>query len=145
MQNISVNNAKLTITIGAIPIEINGFSTESDIWVKQGDIEAGQAEITADGQVVRYGKNALIRYTLTLNGGSESAKLLREALKQQMRIGEKKSVVLPVSAVMVNNGVIETYLDGTIESGAVALDYGNQKLADQSWSFAFGSVATIYS
>lgn len=145
MQNISVNNAKLTITIGVIPIEISGFSAESDIWVKQGDIEAGQAEITADGQVVRYGKNALIRYTLTLNGGSESAKLLREALKQQMRIGEKKSVILPVSAVIVNNGVIETYLDGTIESGAVALDYGNQKLADQSWSFAFGSVTTIYS
>ena len=145
MQNIGVNNARLTIMLGAIPVEIQGFSTESDMWVSAGAIETGAAEITADGQVVRYGKNALIRYTLTLNGGSESAKLLREALKQQMRIGEKKSVVFPVSAVMVNNGVIETYLDGTIESGAVALDYGNQKLADQSWSFAFGSVTTIYS
>lgn len=144
MQNISVNNARLTIMIGAIPIQVEGFSSESDIWTPAGEIEAGSAEITPDGQVVRYGKNALIRYTLTLNGGSESAKLLREALKQQMRNGEIPAVLLPVTATMVNEGVTEIYADGTLENGAVALSYGNQKLADQSWTFAFAKVTTIY-
>lgn len=144
MQNIGVNNARLTIMLGAIPIEIEGFSSESDIWVSAGAIETGAAEITADGQVVRYGKNALIRYTLTLNGGSESAKLLREALKQQVRNGDLASVVLPVTATMINNGVKEVYLDGTLENGDVAFNYGNQKLTDQSWTFAFAKVVTTY-
>lgn len=144
MQNIGVNNARLTIMLGAIPIEIQGFSSESDIWVSAGAIETGAAEITADGQVVRYGKNALIRYTLTLNGGSESAKLLREALKQQVRNGDIASIVLPVTATMINNGVKEVYIDGTLENGDVALGYGNQKLTDQSWTFAFAKVVTTY-
>lgn len=144
MQNIGVNNARLTIMLGAIPIEIQGFSTESDMWVSAGAIETGAAEITADGQVVRYGKNALIRYTLTLNGGSESAKLLREALKQQVRNGAIPSIVLPVTATMINNGVKEVYLDGTLENGDVAFNYGNQKLSDQSWTFAFAKVVTTY-
>lgn len=144
MQNIGVNNARLTIMLGAIPIEIEGFSSESDIWVSAGAIETGAAEITADGQVVRYGKNALIRYTLTLNGGSESAKLLREALKQQVRNGAIPSIVLPVTATMINNGVKEVYLDGTLENGDVAFNYGNQKLSDQSWTFAFAKVVTTY-
>lgn len=144
MQNIGVNNARLTIMLGAIPIEIEGFSSESDIWVSAGAIETGAAEITADGQVVRYGKNALIRYTLTLNGGSESAKLLREALKQQVRNGAIPSIVLPVTATMINNGVKEVYLDGTLENGDVAFNYGNQKLTDQSWTFAFAKVVTTY-
>lgn len=144
MQNIGVNNARLTIMLGAIPIEIEGFSSESDIWVSAGAIETGAAEITADGQVVRYGKNALIRYTLTLNGGSESAKLLREALKQQVRNGDIASIVLPVTATMINNGVKEVYLDGTLENGDVAFNYGNQKLSDQSWTFAFAKVVTTY-
>lgn len=144
MQNIGVNNARLTIMLGAIPIEIEGFSSESDIWVSAGAIETGAAEITADGQVVRYGKNALIRYTLTLNGGSESAKLLREALKQQVRNGDIASIVLPVTATMINNGVKEVYLDGTLENGDVAFNYGNQKLTDQSWTFAFAKVVTTY-
>ena len=144
MQNIGVNNARLTIMLGAIPIEIEGFSSESDIWVSDGAIETGAAEITADGQVVRYGKNALIRYTLTLNGGSESAKLLREALKQQVRNGDIASIVLPVTATMINNGVKEVYIDGTLENGDVAFNYGNQKLSDQSWTFAFAKVVTTY-
>ena len=144
MQNIGVNNARLTIMLGAIPIEIEGFSSESDIWVSAGAIETGAAEITADGQVVRYGKNALIRYTLTLNGGSESAKLLREALKQQVRNGAIPSIVLPVTATMINNGVKEVYIDGTLENGDVAFNYGNQKLSDQSWTFAFAKVVTTY-
>lgn len=144
MQNIGVNNARLTIMLGVIPIEIEGFSSESDIWVSAGAIETGAAEITADGQVVRYGKNALIRYTLTLNGGSESAKLLREALKQQVRNGDIASIVLPVTATMINNGVKEVYIDGTLENGDVAFNYGNQKLSDQSWTFAFAKVVTTY-
>ena len=144
MQNIGVNNARLTIMLGAIPIEIEGFSSESDIWVSAGAIETGAAEITADGQVVRYGKNALIRYTLTLNGGSESAKLLREALKQQVRNGDIASIVVPVTATMINNGVKEVYIDGTLENGDVAFNYGNQKLSDQSWTFAFAKVVTTY-
>lgn len=144
MQNIGVNNARLTIMLGVIPIEIQGFSTESDMWVSAGAIETGAAEITADGQVVRYGKNALIRYTLTLNGGSESAKLLREALKQQVRNGAIPSIVLPVTATMINNGVKEVYIDGTLENGDVAFNYGNQKLSDQSWTFAFAKVVTTY-
>lgn len=144
MQNISVNNARLTIMIGAIPVQVEGFSSEGDMWVPSGEIEAGAAEITPDGKVVRYGKNALIRYTLTLNGGSESAKLLREALKQQMRNGDIPAVLLPITATMVNDGVTEIYADGTLENGAVALSYGNQKLADQSWTFAFAKVTTIY-
>lgn len=144
MQNIGVNNARLTIMLGAIPIEIEGFSSESDIWVSAGAIETGAAEMTADGRLVRYGKNALIRYTLTLNGGSESAKLLREALKQQVRNGDIASIVLPVTATMINNGVKEVYLDGTLENGDVAFNYGNQKLSDQSWTFAFAKVVTTY-
>ena len=144
MQNIGVNNARLTIMLGAIPIEIEGFSSESDIWVSAGAIETGASEITADGQVVRYGKNALIRYTLTLNGGSESAKLLREALKQQVRNGDIASIVLPVTATMINNGVKEVYIDGTLENGDVAFNYGNQKLSDQSLTFAFAKVVTTY-
>ena len=144
MQNIGVNNARLTIMLGAIPIEIEGFSSEADIWVSAGAIETGVAEITPDGQVVRYGKNALIRYTLTLNGGSESAKSLREALKQQVRNGDIASIVLPVTATMINNGVKEVYIDGTLENGDVAFNYGNQKLSDQSWTFAFAKVVTTY-
>ena len=144
MQNIGVNNARLTIMLGAIPIEIEGFSSESDIWVSAGAIETGAAEITADGQVVRYGKNALIRYTLTLNGGSESAKLLREALKQQVRNGDIASIVLPVTATMINNGVKQVYIDGTLENSDLAFNYGNQKLSDQSWTFAFAKVVTTH-
>ena len=146
MQNIGVNNARLTIMLGAIPIEIEGFSSESDIWVSAGAIETGAAEITADGQVVRYGKNALIRYTLTLNGGSRSARVLKEVLKQQSRNGGIVAILLPITATIINPsaGIKEIYIDGTLEDGDVGARHGNQYLLDQSWTFAFGKMDTIY-
>ena len=45
---------------------------------------------------------------------------------------------------MINNGVKEVYIDGTLENGDVAFNYGNQKLSDQSWTFAFAKVVTTY-
>ena len=36
------------------------------------------------------------------------------------------------------------YIDGTLEDGDVGARHGNQHLLDQSWTFAFGTMNTIY-
>ena len=144
--NISTNNARLTIMVGAIPVEIEGFSAESDMWVPNGTIQTAETLKTADGVMVAYGKNAVIRYTLTLNGGSRSARVLKEVLKQQSRNGAIPAILLTITATMINPsaGIKEIYIDGTLEDGDVGSRHGNQYLLDQSWIFAFGTMNTIY-
>lgn len=136
VSNISTNNAVFTLTIGTIPIIVDNFSPESDMW-SVADVDCGQMDITPDGKSVKFAKNFLVRATLTLNGASTTAELIRTAINAQTRNGNIDSTLLPISVIIVNDGHTESFLDGTIESGPSAKSYGNQKLLDQSWNFAF--------
>lgn len=143
MKDISVNNAKFVITIGIIPVVIDNFSTESDMW-SVAEVEAAELEVTPDGKAVRYAKNFPITATLTLNGASDAGKNIRDAIKAQSRNGSIDSVILPVSVVITEaNGSVTTYLDGAITNGLPAKSFGNQKLLDQTFTFKFQKVIEI--
>lgn len=136
MSNLSVNNAKMTITIGIIPIEVDNFTTDSDIW-QVNEVETGGAEVTPDGRMNEWNKNSLIECTLNLSGGSNAGEILLNQLQQQTRIGLKPAISLPVQVVIQNNNYIETFANGKLISGSGGFTYGNEKLANLTFTFTF--------
>ena len=144
MTNISSNNLEITLTIGVIPVKITHFSAETDPWVKANDPELGGSARTPDGKLVVWGKNDLLKYTLTLNAGSPEAKAIIGAFQAQMRNGAVKAVVIPITAIVKTDAFVSTYVSGVIETGAVANDVGQTNLLDLSWTFSFDKIITIY-
>lgn len=143
MKDISVNNAKFVITIGIVPIVIDNFSTESDMW-SVAEVESAELEVTPDGKAVRYAKNFPIVATLTLSGASDAGKVIRDTIKAHSRNGNINSVIVPVSVVITEaNGSVTTYADGAVTSGLPAKSFGNQKLLDQTFTFKFQKVIEI--
>lgn len=140
---ISTNNTEITLSIGAIPIKLTHFSAESDIWVKANDPELGGSARTPDGKLVVWAKNDLLKYTLTLNGGSPEAHAIINAFQAQMRTGDIPSVQLPINAIVSTDNFVSTYAGGIIESGAVSFDIGQTNILDLSWTFSFEKVITL--
>ena len=136
MGNLSVNNTKMIITIGVIPIEVDNFTPDSDMW-QVNTIETGDAEVTPDGKMNEWNKNSLIECTLTLTGASNAGEILINQLTQQTRIGLKPSVSLPIQVVIQNNNYIETFANGKLVSGAAGNTYSNEKLANLTFTFKF--------
>lgn len=136
MGNLSVNNAKMIITIGVIPIVIDNFTPDSDMW-SVNTIETGDAEVTPDGKMNEWNKNALIECTLTLTGASNAGEVLINQLTQQTRIGSKPAISLPVQVVIQNDNYIETFANGKLVSGSGGNTYGNEKLANLTFTFKF--------
>lgn len=136
MANLSVNNVKMIITIGIIPIEVDNFTPDSDMWVVD-SIETGGAEVTPDGRMNEWNKNSLISCSLTLTGGSNTAEILINQLQQQVRVGNKPAVSLPVQVVIQNGNSIETFANGKLLSGNGGLTYGNEKLGNVTFNFTF--------
>lgn len=136
MANLSVNNVKMIITIGVIPIDVDNFTPDSDMWVVD-SIETGGAEVTPDGRMNEWNKNSLIQCSLTLTGGSNAAEILINQLQQQVRVGSKPAVSLPVQVVIQNGNSIETFANGKLLSGNGGLTYGNEKLGNITFNFSF--------
>lgn len=141
--SISTNNTEITLSIGAIPVKLTHFSAESDIWVKANDPELGGSARTPDGKLVVWAKNDLLKYTLTLNGGSPEAHAIINAFQAQMRTGSIPSVQLPINAIVSTDNFVSTYVGGIIESGAVSFDIGQTNILDLSWTFSFEKVITL--
>ena len=141
--NISTNNLEITLTIGVVPIKLTHFSAESDPWVKANDPELGGSARTADGKLVIWGKNDLLKKTLTLNGGSPEAHAIINAFQAQMRTGAVPSVVLSITAIVSTDSYTETCIGGIMETGAVSFDIGQSNLLDLSWTFSFEKIITI--
>lgn len=140
---ISTNNTEITLTIGAIPIKLTHFSAEGDIWVKANDPELGGSARTPDGKLVVWAKNDLLKYTLTLNGGSPEAHAIINAFQAQMRTGSIPSVQLPITVIVSTDSFTATYIGGIIETGAVSFDIGQTNILDLSWTFSFEKVITL--
>lgn len=136
MANLSVNNTKMIITIGVIPIEVDNFTPDSDMW-QTNTIETGGAEVTPDGKMNTWTKNALIECTLTLTGASNAGEILINQLEQQKRIGSKPAVSLPVQVVIQNNNYVETFANGHLINGTGGHTYGNEKLGNYTFTFSF--------
>lgn len=136
MGNLSVNNAKMIITIGVIPIEVDNFTPDSDIW-QVNTVETGGAEVTPDGKMNEWNKNSLIECTLTLTGNSNAGEILLNQVQQQTRVGVKPAISLPIQVVIQNNNYIETFDNGKLMSGSGGLTYGNEKLSNLTFVFAF--------
>lgn len=143
MTQISTNNTEIILTIGAIPIKLTHFSAEGDIWVKANDPELASSARTPDGKLIVWAKNDVIKYTLTLNGGSPEAHAIINAFQAQMRTGKAPSVLLPINVVVTTDSLISTYVGGVIETGPVAFDIGQTNLLDLSWTFSFEKVLTL--
>lgn len=139
--NISTNNISATLTIGVIPIALDNFSPDSDI-LAPSEVQTSDLAVTPDGRVVAWNMNTTYSVTLTFNGASQAAKLLREAIRQQTRIGGKPSVSIPITLTIINDDKTETYLDGRVTNGTPSLGYGNQKLLDQTFTLKFAQIVS---
>lgn len=139
--NISTNNISATLTIGTIPITLDNFSTDSDI-LTPNEVQTAEMAVTPDGKSVAWNMNAIYTFTITFNGASVAAKLLRETIRNQTRIAGKPSVSIPITLTIINDDRIETFLDGRVTNGTPSLGYGNQKLLDQTFTLKFSQVVS---
>lgn len=123
--DISTNNISATLTIGTIPIVLDNFSPDSDI-LTPSEVQTAEMMTTPDGRSVAYNMNTIYTFTLTFNGASEAAKLLREVIRNQTRVANKPSVSIPITLTIINGNSVETYLDGRVTNGLPTLGCGGR-------------------
>lgn len=141
-QNISVVNSKFVMKVGAMAYVVDNFSPESDMWAVD-DIETGEIQRTPDGKIVKFTKQAVINAHITLNGASDLAMVLGQLAQRQIRQGNRLAVLPDITVIIENDGVIRTYSEGILQSGAPDTTFGNEKLADRTFNFQFGSVSVM--
>jgi hypothetical protein len=141
-QNISVVNSKFVMKVGAMAYVVDNFSPESDMWAVD-DIETGEIQRTPDGKIVKFTKQAVINAHITLNGASDLAMVLGQLAQRQIRQGNRLAVIPDITVIIENDGVIRTYSEGILQSGAPDTTFGNEKLADRTFNFQFGSVSVM--
>lgn len=141
-QNISVVNSKFVMKVGAMAYVVDNFSPESDMWAVD-DIETGEIQRTPDGKIVKFTKQAVINAHITLNGASDLAMVLGQLAQRQIRQGNRMAVLPDITVIIENDGVIRTYSEGILQSGAPDTTFGNEKLADRTFNFQFGSVSVM--
>lgn len=141
-QNISVVNSKFVMKVGAMAYVVDNFSPESDMWAVD-DIETGEIQRTPDGKIVKFTKQAVINAHITLNGASDLAMVLGQLAQRQIRQGNRLAVIPDITVIIENDGVVRTYSEGILQSGAPDTTFGNEKLADRTFNFQFGSVSVM--
>ena len=141
-QNISVVNSKFVMKIGAMSYVVDNFSPEGDMWVVD-DIETGEIQRTPDGKIVKFTKQAVINAHITLNGASDLAMVLGQLAQRQIRQGNRNAIIPDIVVIIENDGIIRTYSDGILQSGAVDTTFGNEKLSDRTFNFQFGQVSIM--
>ena len=140
MANLSTNNGSITIKFeGLGAIVVDNFDPDSDMWTVN-DRQTADAEITPDGIVNGWSINALTECTLTLSGGSDSARRLRAIADSQMRRGNTFADLKKVAVTVELPSGITTYSEGYMTSGKSGDHLGNQKLQNQPFNFKFGNI-----
>lgn len=141
-QNISVVNSKFVFKVGAMAYVVDNFSPESDMWAVD-DVETGEIQRTPDGKIVKFTKQAVINAHITLNGASDLAMVLGQLALRQIRMGNKKAVLPELTVIIENDGIVRTYSEGILQSGAPDTTFGNEKLGDRTFNLQFGNVAIM--
>lgn len=136
MADVSVNNIKMRLTIGLIPLELDYLAADGTILSIQ-DSNTGGATLTPDGKIVTWGKNDLINVSITLNGASKAAEAIRLALSQQRRLGAIPAIQLPITLTITRGNEKEIYTEGTATSGALGRPIGNETLENVTFNFSF--------
>ena len=143
MAILSTNNATITIAIeGYAPLEVENFDPDSDMWAVA-ELQTADGEVTPDGVFNHWGINAPIEATLTLSGGSDSAKILQGIINNQQRSGNRLGYVPSVSVIVEHGatGKVETYVDGVMMSGRPGYSLGSQKFQPMPFTFKFARKA----
>ena len=140
MQNISVVNASMYLSVGKAVVEVDNFSPDANMW-EVDDIEVGDLQRTPDGRILAWTKQAIYSATLTLNAASQAAKLLAVASQQQIRDGSKKAKLPEIKVIIENDGIVKTYAKGVITSGKPDISFGSEKQEDRSFKLKFGELS----
>ena len=140
MQNISVVNSVMYLSVGKAVVEVDNFSPDSNMW-EVDDIETANIQRTPDGRIIAWTKQAIYGATLTLNAASNAAKLLASASQAQIRDGNNKAKLPEIKVIFENDGVIKTYAKGVINTGKPDISFGNEKQQDRSFKLQFGELS----
>ena len=140
MANLSTNNGVITIMFdGLPPVIVDNFDPDSDMWTVN-ERQTAEAEMTPDGFMNAWSINTPIEATLTLSGGSLSARALRQIADANTRRLETFGEIRKVSVIVVLGLRTMVYSDGYMTSSKAGDHLGNQKLQNQPFNFKFGKV-----
>ncbi|WP_291952721.1 hypothetical protein [Campylobacter sp.] len=132
--DISTLNASIVVAIGALPIKVDNFDPESDIF-NVNDRQTADAELTPDGYVNGFCMRSIIETSFTLSGASKAAEILQGILNSQANGALNEATI-----IVTNNGKISTYGPGVLTSAKPAMHLGNQKVQPITFNFKFGNV-----
>lgn len=141
----SIGSNGVSISVSLTPIypagTVEEFPTEGDVW-KVDDYQTADMVMTPDGQAYKFGKNSVIKATLTLGPTSSMRQFLEMALIAQQRNGPEAAEPFSATVVVTNKHSerVDTYTDGILTSGSVGMSVGAEKIGDAKYSFVFGKV-----
>lgn len=139
VKNISANLTEITLQVGSLVGIVDRFDPEADI-ISVADSEIGGSEITPDGRVNIWGKNALIPVTLNLSASSQFLSYLQTAANLQQTTANKFGVVNNVNMIVKHALGTDTYSQGVIKALPLGTSVGNDKLKSVAVQIDFANI-----
>lgn len=132
--NLSTLNASIIVKIGDIPIPVDNFDPDSDIFTIN-DRQTADGEVTPDGYFNGWAMRTPIETSFTVSGASLAGKTIQGLLNAQAN-----GVLNSATVVVSNEGVITTYGPGVLTSAKPSPHLGNQKVQPITFNFKFGNL-----
>ena len=114
------------------PVIVDNFDPDSDMWTVN-ERQTAEAEMTPDGFMNAWSINTPIEATLTLSGGSLSARALRQIADANTRRLTTFGEIRKVSVIVVLGLRTMVYSDGYMTSSKAGDHLGNQKLTKSTF------------
>lgn len=132
--DISTLNASLIVKIGDVPIIVDNYDPDSDIFTVN-DRQTADGEVTPDGYFNGWAMRTPIETSFNVTGASVAGKVIRGLLNAQA------NGTLQEATIVVKNGdEITTYGPGVLTSAKPAPHLGNQKVQPTTFNFKFGNL-----
>ena len=132
--NLSTLNASIIVKIGDIPIPVDNFDPDSDIFTIN-DRQTADGEVTPDGYFNGWAMRTPIETSFNVSGASLAGNTIQGLLNAQAN-----GVLNSATVVVANEGVITTYGPGVLTSAKPSPHLGNQKVQPITFNFKFGNL-----
>lgn len=135
--NISSNQCQLTLIInGYAPVTVDNIDPEAKV-LEIGETEVGGSEMTLEGNLNQWSKNALIPVTITLSASSTALKQLRAIARLQRNRSGINAQISEVTAIWTTPQGTETFTGGTLISSILGISADKEKLEAIPLKFNF--------
>ena len=132
--DLSTLNASIIVKMGDIPVIIDNYDPDSDIFTIN-DRQTADGEVTPDGFFNAWAMRTPIETSFNVTGASVGGKVLQGLLNAQAN-GALKNVYI----VVKNGDNVTTYGPGVMTSAKPSQHLGNQKVLPTTFNFKFGNL-----